>query len=229
MGRPALEHIERTAAEPLRQIAREFIAEENCHTTWFRELLRETEPSWYALNAFHLLKAGPAARMVLGFCSKRPNLFPCLLWLQILAEERAQYFSTVFLRNTDGIDERFIDVQRKHLADEAGHIRWDVELIEHLWPAAPLALRRINARLLKWVLREFFYLPKRSAWNVIERWLAEFPDLEARKPEFSIAMRELAGNDAFLRSLYPKTAFPRTRRLASQWPELQSLENFFTD
>ena len=229
MGRPVLERLAQIAPASLREHAREFIAEEDRHTAWFRELLRECEPRWYAGDGFRLVKAGPVSHAALNFCARRPRQFPCLLWLQIMAEERAQYFSGAFVADADGLDPRFVEVQRRHLADEGGHIRWDVEFIEWLWPATPLVVRKGNARLLGWLLREFFHLPKRSGWNVVARLIVEFPELAARKAELRAAMRSLAANDAYLRTLYPRAVFPRTRRLASRWPELHFLESFFTE
>jgi hypothetical protein len=229
MGRPVLERLEQIAPASLRGNAREFIEEENRHTSWFRKLLRDCEPRWYAEDCFHLVKAGSSSRAALNFCTRQPHRFPCLLWLQIMAEERAQYFSAAFVADADELDPRFVEVQRRHLADEGGHIRWDVEFIEWLWPATPLFLRKLNARLLGWLLREFFHLPKRSGWNVVERLIAEFPGVAARRADLRAAMRSLATNDAYLRTLYPRSVFPRTRRLANRWPELHFLEGFFTE
>jgi hypothetical protein len=229
MGRPVLERLGRIAPASLRLHAREFIEEEDRHTSWFRHLLRECEPDWYAGDSFRFVKAGSLSRAALNFCTRQPRRFPCLLWLQILAEERAQYFSGAFVSEADVLDPRFLEVQRRHLADEGGHIRWDVEFIEWLWPATPLIVRRLNALLLGWLLREFFHLPKRSGWNVVERLIVEFPELAMRRRELHVAMRSLARNETYLRTLYPRCVFPRTRRLASRWPELHFLEAFFTE
>ena len=229
MGRPVLEWLEMNGLTSLRDDAREFIEEENRHTSWFRQLLRDCEPRWYAKDCFRLVKAGSASRTALNFCAQRPHRFPCLLWLQIMAEERAQYFSAAFVADANELDPRFVEVQHRHLADEGGHIRWDVEFIEWLWPATPSFLRKMNARLLEWLLHEFFHLPKRSGWNVIEHLVAEFPELSVRKSDLRAAMRSLAQNDTYLRTLYPRCVFPRTRRLANRWPELHFLEGFFTE
>lgn len=229
MGRPVLERLAQIAPAPLREHAREFIDEENRHTAWFRELCRDCEPQWYAEEGFRLVKAGALSRAALNFCARRPSHFPCLLWLQIMAEERAQYFSGAFVAGAATLDPRFVEVQRKHLADEGGHIRWDVEFIEWLWPTTPLVVRKVNARFLGWLLREFFHLPKRSGWNVVERFIVECPELATRRADLRDAMRSLAGNEAYLRTLYPRAVFPRTRRLARRWPELCFLEEFFTE
>ena len=229
MGRPVLEWLERVAPSPLREHAREFRDEENKHSSWFRELLREFEPAWYAQDCFWFVKAGPVSGGVLGFCNRRPHWFPFLLWLQILAEERAQYFGGAFVQEAHALNPRFVEVQRRHLADEGRHIRWDGEFIEWLWAKTPQFRRQWNARALRWLLGEFFYLPKRSAWNVIEKWFLEFPELAARKVEFHSAIRDLSRNESYLRTLYPRSVFPRTRRLAGAWPELQFLDAFFMD
>ena len=230
LGRPGLERLlESAPTSHLRKVIGQFIEEENRHTGWFCDLLRECEPALYPDRRFHLLKASRPARALLRAAAQRPSLFPCLLWLQMITEERVQHFSSLFVRHAAGLDPRFVDVQRRHLADEGGHIRWDAELIEWRWPATPLVLRKLNARLLGWLLREFFHLPKRSGWNVVARLIVEFPELAARKAELRAAMRSLAANDAYLRTLYPRGVFPRTRRLASRWPELSFLEEFFTD
>jgi hypothetical protein len=135
----------------------------------------------------------------------------------------------VFIKNAAAVDSRFVEVQRRHLADEGGHIHWDAELIEWIWPATPLIMRKANAMLLGWLLREFFYLPTRSGWNVVERLIAEFHELAPRRMELRAAMQELATNETYLRTLYPRSVLSRTRRLASHWPELALLEGFFTN
>lgn len=228
MGGPVLKWLQGNAPESIRAQAAEFEAEENRHTSWFRALLQEVEPDGYADDSLQFVRPSAVAGAALQFCTLRPHLFPCLLWLQLIAEERAQYFSGTFLAAAKDLDPRFLEIQRKHLADEGGHIRWDVAFIEWLWPSVPRVVRIANARILQFAMREFFYLPKRSGWNVIERLLVEFPELEARRGDLRAAMHSLGTNDAYLRTLYPRCVFPKTRHLASRWPELHFLGAFFT-
>ena len=228
MGGPVLKWLQRNAPAPLRHQAAEFEVEENRHTSWFRALLREVEPRWYADDSLKFVRPSRVAGAALQFCNVRPHLFPCLLWLQLIAEERAQYFSGTFLASADELDPRFLEIQRKHLADEGGHIRWDVAFVEWLWPSVLLPVRIANARLLQFSMREFFYLPKRSGWNVIERLMVEFPELAVRQADLRAAMHSLGTNEAYLRTLYPHCVFPKTRHLASRWPELGFLGTFFT-
>jgi hypothetical protein len=230
LGRPLLEHLARTAAtEPLRREAREFADEEDNHSSWFRELLREEKPEWYGRTDFHLLGAKRWQRGLTRWLGTKVEVLPALLWLQLMAEERALYFGRQFLKDDDSLDERFRAVQRRHLADEPGHIRRDELFIEALWGQAPPLIRKANARLLRWLLREYFLLPKRSGWRVVEQWLKDSPHLAPRRPEARQAMSGLATDTAFLKSLYPRRHLPRTATLSQAWQELAFLQRFLTD
>ncbi len=229
MGRPVLEWLGRKAPLALRHEAKAFMEEEDAHTSWFRSLLREIDPVHYARSDSHLLVTSTAARLMTRLMSGSVRLFPMVLWLQLIAEERALHFGRIFVEHEDGLDPRFLALQRRHLADEPGHIRRDVLFLKWLWPATPVWLRRFNARVLYWVLREFFLLPKRSGWGVVQAWLDEFPELRGRRREFHRAMTDLRDNEFFLRTLYPRAILPRTRALAGCWPEMALLERLFTD
>lgn len=147
----------------------------------------------------------------------------------MIFEERALQFGRAFVACGKAVDARFLAVHRRHLEDEPGHIRRDVQFLEWLWPATPAWLRQVNARALLWLLREFFLLPKRSGLRVVDTWLREFPELLPRREEIHHAMRALESNAVYLRTLYPRTSFPKTRQLAARWPELAGLEDFFTE
>lgn len=230
LGKPVLSQLIRMAPnEPLAETARQFIADENQHTSWFRGLLRDVAPETYTGRDFHLLSVPPGTQIVARVLGRAVRFLPCLLWLQLIAEERSQYFGNLFIEHGATIDRRFLAVQRRHMEDEAGHILSDETFIEWLWPRCGKLLRRLNARLLEWTLREFFHLPKRSGWRVVEHWLRDHPNLLARCAEFHAAMAALAENEIYLHSLYPRKWLPRTCALAARWPELQFLEDFFTD
>jgi hypothetical protein len=230
MGRPALKQLARIAPTPeLRSEASRFADEEDIHSAWFRTLLREVAPADYQDRDYFHLGASKAWRAAMSFAASRVRRLPALLWLQLIAEERAVYFGRLFLDNAECLDPRFVAVQRRHLADEPSHIRRDVQFIEWLWPATTAFWRRANARLLRWILYEFFRLPVRSGWRVVRHWMVEFPDLAGRRTEFHAAFESLAGNERFLRTLYPRSVFPQTRSLAARWPEMAWIEEFFTD
>ncbi|HSI61955.1 MAG TPA: diiron oxygenase [Candidatus Saccharimonadia bacterium] len=230
MGRPTLAWLATHSPTPaLRSEAEHFIAEEDEHSSWFRGLLREIEPVHYASRDFRLLQISSTARSLMKLPGRAVRFFPALLWMQLIFEERALQFGRAFVASGTALDPRLLAVHRKHLADEPAHIRRDILFLEWLWPATPAWLRRINARLLLWLLREFFLLPKRSGWRVVRTWLEEFPELQKRRDEIQQAMTDLEKNEAYLRTLYPKASFPKTRQLAARWPELAGLDDFFTD
>jgi hypothetical protein len=229
MGRPALHQLARKApTQEIRREALEFAAEEDAHSAWFRALLRELRPGVYDCRDFDMLAAPAILRRLMSVAGRAVLWLPAQLWLQLIAEERAVYFGRLFLRDEEGVDARILEVQKRHLADEPAHIRRDELFLQWLWPATPAWLRRLNAAWLQWLLREFFHLPKRSGWRVVERWLAECPELLPRRDEFRAAMAGLADNEAYLRSLYPHDHLERTLTLAAPWPELNFLSEFFT-
>jgi P-aminobenzoate N-oxygenase AurF len=230
MGRPTLDSLEKMAPPPelLREI-RQFAAEEDAHSGWFRTLLREVRPGVYEHGDFDLLAARPGQLRSMRLAARSVRWLPALLWLQLIAEERALYFGKVFLAERDALDPRFYQVQMRHMADEAGHVRRDEMFLRWRWPATPRWGRCANAAVLEWMLREFFYLPKRSGWRVVETWLADHPELEPRRSELRAAWHGLADTPAFVRTLYPRRHLSRTVALAADWPELGFFNSFFSD
>lgn len=230
MGKPGLRWIMHHApTAELRREAATFIAEEDAHSSWFRALLREVEPQIYAERDFHFLGASKLQQTLMSWLSAGVAWLPALLWLQLMAEERALHFGRCFVRHATDIEPRFLEVQRKHLADEPAHIRRDLRFLDWLWPATPAWLRRINARLLEWLLREFFLLPKRSGRRVVMTWLAAHPELKSKRDAILREWDGLGQNVAFIRTLYPRTALPKTAELASAWPELNFMSTILTD
>lgn len=230
MGRPVLETLERIAPEEeLRLEIRRFLAEENTHTGWFRSLLREVRPPTSDDRDFALLAAPSWGRSMMRLATRSVRRVPALLWLQLIAEERAVYFGREFLAVREQLDPRFLEVQQRHLADEIGHVRSDERLLHWLWPSTAPWLRRANAGLLEWSLREFFHLPKRSGWRVVDVWIRQHPELERHRGAIRREWHGLAGDAAYCATLYPKRHLTRTLALAGDWPELSFLGRFFTD
>ena len=202
---------------------RDFIAEEKRHTEMFRAVNRLAAPDLYAAGDAHFLRLPAAARAALDFVSRRPRIFPLLLWLMLLQEERALYFGGEFLRNAEALDPLFVETQRRHLADEAGHARCDAELLDRLWPRTHATLRALNARLLGWLVGEFFGPPKRASWRVFEQLAREFPDVRPLLPQLRREMLALRGDAAWLDTLYSRRTVPRTFARFDACPEFASL------
>jgi hypothetical protein len=187
-----------------------FVEEESRHTGMFRALNRRCAPEFYAQGDFHFIRRSPVHRWTLDWIARRTRRFPLVLWLMLLQEERSMFYARTILRERERLEPHFVDVHRVHLADEADHVRWDEELIDHIWNACPPRQRRINAELFRWLVGEFFNTPKRGGVRVVIQLAAEFEDLGPRLPELRRQVLDLARSPAYHRSLYSREIVPRT-------------------
>jgi hypothetical protein len=220
---PAL--IELTRSSPpanLQAGLRTFFEEEQRHTTMFRALNRRCAPQFYGpADVSYFIRVAPPWRTLLSGLSRRPHVFPLLVWLALLQEERSLYYSKGCLECANDLEPYFVALHRAHLADEVGHIRWDEELLDWLWPRGGRGLRRMNAWLLAWMIREFFLLPKRSGRRVVAQLAREFPQLDAAT--LQRGMRELDTNAAYLGTLYSREVTPRSFARFDAHPEFALL------
>lgn len=224
LGQSVLEALLRTpwpgrVTDALRQLGEE----ERQHTGMFRRLNRLCAPHLYATRDFHFVQV-PRPWMAVGnWASRHPLLFPMLLWLMLLQEERSLYYSRGFVCQQALLEPHFVEAQRLHLADEADHVRLDEELIDVLWaPAAPY-LRRINARLFSWMLGEFFNTPRRAQLRVVDELAREFPALRRRRAEMRRQLLALSQDTQYQTSLYSRDIVPRIFARFDEWPEFRSL------
>ena len=201
----------------------QFLAEEEQHTAMFLRLNRQCAPEIYAQQDFYFIQVPPVAAKTLDAISRRPHWFPFLLWLMHLQEERAMYFGRTFLKSADSLEPHFVAVQRKHLADETGHVQWDEALLELAWLKAGSLLRQFNVRIFTWMVKEYFTTPKRAALRIIAALVEEFPELRPQYSEFCSQLRALGNNPAFRRSLYCTENVPMTFKKFDVWPEFNSL------
>jgi hypothetical protein len=203
---------------------RQFLTEEEQHTAMFRELNRQCAPALYAKEDFHFIRIPGMAASALDWISKRPSLFPFLLWLMHLQEERALFFGRAFMKAADCLEPHFVATQRRHLADEIGHVRWDKELLDWLWPRTSHLLRLINVQMLTWMIKEYFTTPKRTALRVVAVLVNEFPALQPRYSEICRQLLALGNDPAYLVSLYCPENVPDTFKRFEAWPEFRSIE-----
>jgi hypothetical protein len=192
----------------LAEAVRTFFEEEQRHTARFREINHRCAPDLYTGSPYHFVRLSPALTRLLHAVSAHPRRFPLIIWIAMLQEERSLSYSKSCLGCAGELEPHFFSTHRAHLADEIGHVGWDEELLDWLWPRTGPATRQVNARLLEWMIGEFFYLPKRSALRVIEQLVGEYPHLDARK--LSGAVRSLRHHPAYLRTLYSREITPRT-------------------
>ena len=217
----------RLTAMPLpprqQQGLQQFLLEEEQHSAMFARLNRACAPGWYSQREFHFIRVPwPAARL-LALLSKQPTWFPMFFWLMHLQEERAIFFGRAFLKAADQLEPHFVAVQRKHLADEIGHVRWDEYLLDRFWPQTAFWLRRLNAALLGWMIAEYFSAPKRSALRVLRALMAEFPGSRELHLELQSQLLGLQSDQAYLRALYSFEIVPDTWQRFQRWPEFDSL------
>lgn len=198
-----------------------FFAEEQRHTAMFRTLNRRCAPELYAGGAYQFIRVARLWRAMLGEISRRPHIFPLLVWLALLQEERSLHYSKGCLEHEAELEPHFVATHRAHLADEVGHIGWDEELLDWLWPQVGRAMRFVNTRLLGWMLGEFFLLPKRSGLRVVEQLAREFLQLDSTS--LYRGLRELGTNPAYLRTLYSRDITPRTFARFDTHPEFALL------
>jgi hypothetical protein len=219
---PALSALARLALPTVLEAGvRKFYQDEQRHTSVFRALNRQCAPQLYARDDYFFVGLAPIWRVALRLISSQPRLFPLLLWLALMQEERSLFYSKGCLEHSARLEPHFVAAHRAHLADEVAHVAWDEELLDWLWPRTARTLRLANARLLSWAVGEFFLLPKRSGRRVVERLAREFPRLDGAG--LRRAMDGLNANKAYASTLYSRTITPRTFARFDRHPELALL------
>jgi hypothetical protein len=213
----------RQLPEDLKAGLQQFLTEEEQHTAMFQRLNRQCAPEIYAQQDFYFIQVPPVAAKILDAISKRPHWFPFLLWLMHLQEERAMFFGRTFLKLADSLEPHFVAVQRKHLADEIGHVRWDEALLDWVWPKTSSTLRRFNVQIFAWMIKEYFTTPKRTAMRIMAALIKEFPSLQSQYPEFCRQLRALGNDPAYRHSLYCPQNVPMTFKRFDAHPEFNSL------
>ncbi|MGH7954026.1 MAG: diiron oxygenase, partial [Limisphaerales bacterium] len=215
--------LSRSVPQELEAGLQQFLAEEEQHTEMFRQLNRQCAPDIYEQWDFYFIQVSPVAAKILDVISKHPQWFPFLLWLMHLQEERAMFFGKTFLKFAESLEPHFVAVQRKHLADEIGHVRWDESLLDWVWPKTGALVRRFNIRIFSWMVKEYFTTPKRTAPRIMSALIKEFPELQPQYPEFCRQLRALGNDAAYRRSLYCAENVPMTFKRFDAWPEFQSM------
>src|SRR5205807_10330673 len=129
------------------------------------------------------------------------------------------FFGRTFLKFADSLEPHFVAAQRKHLADETRHVRWDETLLDLVWPKTRFLLREFNTRVFAWMIEEYFSSPKRSASRVIDALVQEFPELQPQYPEFCHQLQGLGRDVNYRRSLYCPENVPNTFKRFDAWPE----------
>ena len=225
IGRPVLESLLRASLPLQFSIGlRQFLEEEQQHTEMFRQLNQQCAPQFYRAGHFYFIQPPRAWMTALNWATQHPRLFPMFVWLMLLQEERSLFYSRKVIAQREELEPYFVKTHRTHLADEVGHVRWDEELIEALWQRANPVLRRVNARLFGWMLREFFNAPKRAQLCVVHELTREFPALSAMEPEMQRQLLALSEDGSYQKSLYSREIAPKSFARFDSSPEFRSLQ-----
>ena len=207
----------------LREKVRMFARDEQRHTAMFRRLNRRAGGRIYESSDFYFVRVSAVAQKILNLIARRPRLFPFVLWLMHLQEERALYFGRQFITCEHPIEVNFLEAQRLHIADEASHVHCDKALLDWVWPQTNWVVRHFNIRLLGWLMREFFGPPKRAQIQIIARLAHELPETTPRLPALQYALLNLAKDERFLQSMYSRENVPEAFARFDRTPELWSL------
>jgi hypothetical protein len=225
IGRPVLEALMRDSLpRELTKGVRQFLEEEQQHTEMFRQLNQQCAPHFYGAGYFYFIQLPRAWMAVLRCATRHPRLFPMFFWLMLLQEERSLFYSRRAIAQRGELEPHFVQTHRTHLTDEAGHVRWDEQLIEELWERANPFLRKVNAELFGWILVEFFNGPKRAQLRVVHELAREFPALRELEPEMQRQLLALSADARFQAALYSREIVPRAFARFDESPEFRSLE-----
>ena len=208
---------------PLSTAMREFLEEERRHTRMFRTLNRACAPDLYAESDFYFIRVPPSYARAFDWVARRVEFFPMVLWLMLLQEERSLFYSRAILRHGEDLERHVVDVHRIHLADEAGHVRWDEDLLDRIWTACTPLVRRFNAELFRWMVGEFFNTPRRGGLRVVSHFAGKCPELASRLPELRQQVVDLSRSPEYHRSLYSREMVPRTFARFDRCPEFSLL------
>lgn len=202
---------------------RVFISEEAQHSNMFRELNRRCRPKIYSKTDFYFVHVSALPSMLLTRWVRSAHWFPFFLWILLIQEERALHYAKKFLEEWPELEPNFVATQRRHLADEVGHVQWDEQLLEWVWPRMAAIQRKFNARLFIWMMGEYFTTPKRSGLRVVAELVKEFPVLRPLWPEFRSQLLGLSRHEQFNILCYSREVTPKSFAQFDQWPEFCSL------
>lgn len=207
----------------LKEQIRQYLADEDRHWRMFNNLNRQAAPELYEHRIFCFVQLSRAASLGINFFNHFSSVLPLNLILIYMGEERTLYYVDCFEKNSEQLDSRFESVHKIHLEDEVRHLDLDQQVLTLVWERLSPQLRRVNAKLVQYCLREFFTLPKRSGIKIVERLMLEFPELEPMRVELINEMFESARSSSFSRTLFDNSVIPNTIAFFARYQEFRIL------
>lgn len=225
---PALYQRPDLIGEDLADDLRRFEKEERQHSKWFRELNHRVDPNRFSLitDTYHFIPADAKMRAMTIWFARRPFAFPCWILLMLLQEERSISVARECLKKSNELEPAFLNLHRKHLADEVDHVQWDLKLVQRVWLPMAMWKRSLQARLFGTMMSEFFTAPKRAGKAVLQALLDEFPELIPLGPQLHRELGELATSREYHASLYSRAMTPRAFTLFDELPEFRNIGRY---
>lgn len=209
-----------------------FQAQEQRHAAAFHAWNRHFEPGLYAgmpttgPEAFRFVRMSRLQRRTWTLLASRIRQAPFLLWFVLLQEERAVNLARELLRGSEPLDPGMRRLHAWHLQDEGEHLRCDEALLAHLWtPTAPWR-RQVNARLLLYLVREYYTAPKRGGQAVLTAWLQEYPEYAHLGPSLARDLAGLGRNPEYLAAQYGRSMIAQTLTAMAGWPEFDGFRRW---
>lgn len=229
LARPALETLARDPDFPseLSDGLSTFIREECDHSAIFSELLRRADPVGYAEDRFRFVRIPPGAGVALDAVARRPKIFPMIVMMLMMQEERSLHHGAAVLRDAPSLDPAFVAAHRLHLADEVGHVYWDEALLERILPTMPEPLRRANLTMLARLTDAFFIVPRRGSLRVIDALTLQHPELLPRRDELKTALKNLRYNRSWRLASQSREVTPKTFAWFDRFPEIPAIRRAF--
>ncbi len=205
------------------------IREERAHQDMFRALNRPCLPEAYHRGDRYFTRLRWHERLALGAVTLFPRHLVFLLWFLIAMEEYSVALSRAMVlhRQTESLgelEENFVRAHREHVKDEARHVHIDVHLIRACLGSLSHRGRSMNARIFCRFMAEII-APKRGGIAVLEHFLKEDSELEARRGELMRSVQALGRDARFLHTLFNRAMMPKTFALFDEVPELARLRD----
>jgi hypothetical protein len=203
----------------------QFVAEEERHTGWWRELSRISAPEQSA----GLFGVPAITKVLLKRVTCRPKMFPAVFWIMLALEERSIDISRRCLRmEASHIEPHYRETYRRHLEHEVGHVYLDRQLIDRYYASRSLPVRRLNARFLRTAIAAFLLPPVRSADRVVQQLIRELPELLPLRATMRAQLHEVGRRPEYHAMMYSRESTPITFSLFDRFPEMQAMSRVLT-
>jgi len=212
-------------ASGLRTYLRHFEEEEARHAGMWRTLLALTEPDWYEHHRWRFLRPGAVSLGILHELARHPRAARWMVWIVLAMEELSLASARRTRHASVSIEPRYRAAYLAHQEDEIRHAQIDWYLIEELRAVASSWGRRIDARIVRWILRRYFLAPVRAGQRVLRELAVECPEIAPLLPEITEQYRCLDRNSAYQAALYSRESHPILFTLFDAYEEFHGMSS----